>query len=332
MAGAMAVWLRYSKRRLLGVLMTLSLATALFGQRPASYLRQALHVIIAPFGDGGMYVVTSLKTGTGDKKTRNLSTAEIHALQDENEQLRQQNEEMEYRLAAQQRDSREQMEALQHLVRGSFQPRDDIPCELIPAQVVAADSLPYREGRMVNRGTYGGATVGAPVLTRLLKTDRSKELPANLAVVTASALVGRIESGGPFTAYVRLVTDPGFQLQGRILRRIDPNLQRWIKVLAKGAAADEPLSEQNNRPVVVQATGDGKGGLVATSYDYEKILPGDWLMTADNDAYLRASVRVGTVEEVEPLPSAPGQVRLRVKPFENLEALRDVFIVYWKPP
>jgi cell shape-determining protein MreC len=280
-----------------------------------------------------MYVVTSLKSGTVDRRSTDLSSEEVRRLLEENEQYRQQLAEADHRIATQERDFRSQMEALQHLVGGSFRPRGDIPCELIPARVVAADALPYRQGRILNRGNSGDRTLaGAPVISKLLMTDRSKDLPANLAVVTASALVGRVESAGPFTAYVRLVTDPGFSMTGKIIRRIDPAHQRWIKVLTKGSAGDEFLTEQNNRPVTVQAAGDGAGGLIAHAYEYESILPGDWLVTADDDPYLRTEVRVGVVQQVDPMPAGRGQVKLRVKPLEDLAALRDVFIVYWKPP
>jgi cell shape-determining protein MreC len=169
------------------------------------------------------------------------------------------------------------------------------------------------------------------VLARLLLTDRAKEMPPNLAVMSTSALVGRIESAGPFTARLLLLSDPSFTIRARILRRIDPARTRWVKVLTKGAAADEPLTEQNNAPVPVLAAGDGAGGLVADATTYANILPGDRLVTADDDPYLRREVRIGVVEEVVVRPENHQQVVVRVRPLEDLAALRDVYILYWKP-
>ena len=331
MAFVMAAWFRYTKRRLLVALMVLSLATAVFGQRLVSPLRSAMHMLVAPLGDGGMYLVTSLKAYTGSREATGLSTAEIQKLQQGYEQVCDQLEEMEWRLAQEEARHRQELEGIQRL-RSSFQPRDDLPCELIPARVIAADSLPYSQGRVLNQGSYRGAAVGAPVLSRLLMTDRSKAMPPQLAVVTASALVGRLDWAGPFTARVQLLTDANFALRGVVRRQLDANHRRTIQILRKDAAGDVPLTKANNLPVPVLAVGDGRGSMIAEAGKNENIEPGDWLLTSGNDPDLRGEIRVGTVEEVLPKPADPLKVRLRVRPFVDFSSLRDVFIVYWKPP
>jgi cell shape-determining protein MreC len=325
----MVAWFRYSKQRLFNVLMVLSLVAAVFGQGATPYLRQVAYLLIAPIGDGGMYLVTSLKFAGGGSPE--LSSDEVRAVQDENEQLRQQVIKLERDVLVEREDRRRELEAVQRL-RAAFDPRDDLPCELIPARVTAADSLPYRDGRVLNVGSSRGAAVGAPVLSRLLMTDRLKEMPPNLAVLTTSALVGRLESAGPFTARLQLLTDPGFILSGKLLRRIDPNRPRLIKVLIKGEAAEEPLTDRNNMAIRALASGDGAGGMVIKGIaEHEKVQPGDWFVTADDDPYLRREVRVGVVDDVRPRADDHSFVQVRVRPFEDLGALRDVYIVYWKP-
>ncbi len=313
----------------MGVLMALSMLTAVFGRGITSPLRHMALVLIAPLGDGGMYVVTSLKSGAAGDRPE-LSPAEVRRLQQENEDLRWQLAAMERQFARERAENQERLAAIQRF-RASFVPGEDLPCELIPARVVAADALPYSQGRAVNRGTYSGAAAGAPVVSRLLVTDRSKEMPRKLAVVTASALVGCLESAGKFSARLQLVTDPGFRVQARVLRRIDPNVPRWVRVLKPGAAAEEPLTARNNVPVPVLAVGDGAGGLTAEASEQENILPGDWLVTSGDDEHLRTEVPIGVVEEVRVRPEDHRFVKVRVRPFEDLAALRDVFIVYWKP-
>ena len=331
MALAMTAWFRYTKKRLLVALMVLSLLTAVFGQRLVSPLRSAVHMLIAPLGDAGMYMVTSLKAYSGSRDAAGLSTAEIRQLVQDNEQLRRQLDEMEWRLSQGEARHRQEIEAIQG-IRSSFGPHGDLPCELIPARVIAADSLPYSKGRLLNQGSYHGAAAGGPVLSRLLMTDCSKEMPPQLAVVTASALVGRLDWAGPFTSRVQLITDSNFALRGKIRRQLDPNRPRRILILRERAAADERLTKANNLPVPVLAVGDGQGYMVAEAAESEKIEPGDWLTTADDDPYLRTEVRVGAVEEVRVKPDDRLHVRLRVRPFVDLSSLRNVFIVYWKPP
>jgi cell shape-determining protein MreC len=328
----MSARVRLTKPNALLVLMVLSLAAAIFGKGLTARLRQVVHVFIAPLGDGGMYVVTSLRSGSGEQAARNLSLAEIQRLIDENRRLREQLAEADRRVAAEAQYRRDVVEDIQR-IRSSFFPGGDIACELIPARVIGADSMPYGQMRVLNQGASAGARQGAVVVSRLLMTDRSKEMPPKLAVLTASAVVGQLSAAGAFTSQLQLVTDRGFHMPGRIIRRIDPNRPRQISVMAHGAAALETLNERNNKAIPVQARGDGAGGLTVGEVPaYENVLPGDWLVTTDDNPYLRTEVRIGTVLKVEPDPDDQRLVRLRVRPFEDLASLRRVYILYWKPP
>ncbi len=324
--------LKLSKRSTLTILLIVSVLTTVLGHSLADWVRTKAHMFIAPLGDGGMYIVTSLKSSGGARQANRLSTAEIERLAEENVQLRNQLVEADRRQGVEAEQWRRKLEEVQALRRSSFLPKDDVPCELIPARVVAIDSLPYGQMRVANRGAASGVRDGEPVLARLLMTDRSKELPGNLAVITSSALVGRITArgAGPFTSQLQLVTDSGFDLDGRIIRRIYPNHPRQIQVLSQGVAALEKLAPANNAPVPVTARGDGAGGMIIKNVgDYHSIQPGDWLMTQGDDPYLRTELRVGTVVDVKPADSH--HVTLRVVPFADLDALRDVYIVHWKP-
>jgi cell shape-determining protein MreC len=322
----------FTKQRVFIALMILSAVAAIFGRGLTSHLRHFAQLLIAPLGDGGMYVVTSLRSGGGDPELRRLSSADIQRMAEENRRLREQLVEMERRLAVQTHSARVTMEDIQR-IRSALVPSDDTPCELIPARVVAADSLGYGQTRVLNRGRSQGAEPGAPVLSRLLMTDRSKDMPRGLAVLTASALVGRVVEEGPFTARMQLVTDRKFEIRGRIIRRIDPNDPRQIKVMTAGAAATEILTPANNRPIQVLARGDGGKGLIVRDVpEYEHVRPGDWLVTAGDDPYLRTEVRIGTVVQVRVDPDNQRFTNLRVRPFEDLDSLRRVYIVYWQGP
>lgn len=324
--------LKLSKRSTLTILLIVSVLTTVLGHSLADWVRSKAHMFITPLGDGGMYIVTSLKSSGNSRAARNLSTAEIERLVSENLQLRNQLVEADRRQVVESQQWRQKMEEVQALRLSSFVPKDDVPCELIPARVVAIDSMPYGQMRVTNRGGASGVRDGEPVLERLLMTDRSKELPGNLAVITSSALVGRItpRGAGPFTSQLQLVTDSGFDIDCRVVRRIDPNRPRQIQVLSQGVAALEKLGPANNAPVPVTARGDGAGGMIVKNVgDGYNVQPGDWLMTQGDDPYLRTEVRIGTVVDVKPADSH--HVTLRVAPFADLGTLRDVYIVHWKP-
>lgn len=303
-----------------------SIALALFGRGVTGRMRSLAQMLIAPLGDGGMYVVSALKS---IDRGPTISPTEALALRHENEQLRLQLVEMEQRYAEQAGAHRHQLEQLQQIRSSAFVPRQDNPCELIHARVGAGDGLSYGNWRVLNRG--GDGIAHSPVLSRMLITDRSKGIPPNLAVITSSALVGRIASSGAFTSKIQLVTDRGFAIRGRIVRLIDPEKPRLIMSNKPGEAGMVVLTDFNNR-LEVLARGDGVSGLVIEDVpESERVLAGDWLVTSDDDLHLRTEVRIGVVEEVTVNPSDRRFTTVKVRPFADLSTLRDVYIVYWKP-
>ena len=81
------------------------------------------------------------------------------------------------------------------------------------------------------------------------------------------------------------------------------------------------------------AHGDGVSGLIIEAVaECEKVMPGDWLVTSDAEPHLRTEVRIGVVQEVIVNPADRRFVTVKVKPFVDPATLRDVYIVYWKPP
>jgi len=211
----------------------------------------------------------------------------------------------------------------------SYGPIEDLQCELIPARVVAEDSLPYGQTRSLNVGQKDKAVARAPVISAepVLLTDRSKALPTRLAVVTGSALVGRLSQADAFTSSMMLITDRAFSTRARMLRIVDARNPRKIVVTTGGQAAEEDLSVDNNSLIEVEARGDGAGGLVIGDVsEYHNIRSGDMLLTAE-DRYLPLPVRIGRVYKVQKDPKHPLRVIVWVRPAADLESLRDVYIV-----
>ncbi len=309
-----------SSRFVLTVLLAGAVVLIAVGPRAAGPLRRMAHYVIAPFGDPAMYVTTAFKGFVG-RESEGISTDEARRLRDTNDRL--------YgavvALGNEVRRLKLQRSKMEHL---GFGPLKDFPCALIPARVVAGESLPYGETRLVNRGTAQGARQGARVTTRKLWTDRAKDLQGRWATIAGEALVGRLTESGAFSARLQLLTDRRFELRARIRRVINAANPRKITVIEKDTAAERTLTQENNVSVDVVVQGDGADGLVVkTVAGRHNIQPGDWVFTRNDEAFLPATIRVGKVSAVGPDPDHPAFMTLKITPFADLDALREVFIV-----
>lgn len=309
---------RITKRHVLVVMIVVSCVTVALGRGTAETLRHLLGPILAPLGDAGMYLTIAMRTNIAAASDPGMSAEEQADLRRRCETLR------DYALYWKQasENAQRQLDALLGFQK-SYGPARGLPCELIPARVVGEASLPYDQARSLNVGRESGAGPGELVLA----TDRSKAMPSELAVVASSGLVGQVISAGPFSARMMLVTDRRFRTRARIRRIPDPDHPREIRLTDEGRARVEVLNEQNNRPITVEAAGDGAGGLViADVWRYDNVLPGDLVVAAEGPL-LPLEVRLGSVHEVRADPKHPDRVIISVRPGTDLGTLRDVFIV-----
>jgi len=313
----------FSKRHLLGVLLALSAVASFAGGRVARPLRQMARFLLAPLGHAPMYLVTELSAKDPDGEGEGISAADARKLRRENDYLR--------RLVSYWRNERElyrrQARQLANFQR-LYGPTDDLACELIPARVVAAGSLPYDRTRVLKPRTNRAVRSGSPVTARQLLTDRSKVLPPRLAVVNDSSLVGRITDSGAFTARLQLLTDRAFRVRGRIRRIVSPNRPRMITVTEGTLPRTTTLTPANNEPIDVIARGDGASRLTVEHVkEYHNVRPGDLLVTSAHEENLPVEIHIGKVVRVQRDPKDPHRVRLTVEPHADLDGLRDVFIL-----
>jgi cell shape-determining protein MreC len=304
-----------------GIFMLGSAVLALLGPDAAAQLRSMVHWALAPLGDAGMYLTASVKRGTSP--TPELTEAEVAEVAAENERLR-----------AIVTTQREWLRRLNARVRGgegtykrifsrAFGPDEDIPVRLVAARTVATDSLPYGWTRVLNAGANDGVEDDMLATQRLLLTDRSKQLPPNLAVLSGAALVGRVLETGAFTARLQLVTDRAFAMRCHVGRVIDPANPRQVQIRARMM----PLTPRINYPVEAYVHGDGASGLVCDPIPaVHNIKPGDIIQTRGDEALLPAAVVIGRVSEVENDPEHPGMVIVHARPLADLASLRDVYI------
>jgi cell shape-determining protein MreC len=312
--------IKSSRSVVLGVLLIASGMTMLLGPAGSGRLRGMTHWAFAHFGDAGMYLTSRVKGISLDAKP--LTEPEAKKLTQENAALKRRVDSLEGKVLQQNR-------ILTGVTRGSvfsklFGPNRDAPVKLVAARVVAADSLPYGYGRMLNSGSRNGAKSGLLVTTRALWTDRKKKLPQNFVVLSDSALVGRVMETKAFTARMYMVNDRAFEIRANIHRRINPKNPRQFQPVDRMVE----LTDKNNLPIEVSAYGDGTTGLIVTgATKSDNVLPGDVLQTKPNDVLLPAVVEIGIVARVTDNPKSPGRVDIYVNPSADLPSLRDVYIV-----
>ena len=331
---------RLTKRNVLLVLMGFAVVTSFAPPWVSQRLRGPMQLMMAPIGDGGMYLVRQVRLGGVGSSGKRLSQAEINSLAEENSKLQEVTRDLRMRLADEKRKLAAH-ERITYNIRSTYGPKTGLACELIPARVVAEGSLAYSQGRVVNAGRTQGATPGASVTTRRLLTDRSKaiaqrrsvlggsKLPSDALMQAPAALVGRLIDASAFTAQVQLVTDRGFVLQAMVRR--DPSVGYPRKIeseSAGGAASVVVLTPANEIPIPVLARGDGVDGMIVKDVPAKhNVLPGDKLYTSGRNAALPIEVLIGTVTKVTPYPQNQLFVTLQISPFAELGKLRDVYIV-----
>jgi len=317
----MVFGIKSSKSLVLGVLLVVSGMTMLLGPAGSGRLRGMTHWAFAHFGDAGMYLTSRVKGISLDAKP--LTETEAKNLTRENSALKRRLDSLEDKILQQNR-------ILTGVSRGSvfsklFAPNSDTPVKLISARVVAADSLPYGYGRLLNSGSRSGAKDAMFVTTRALWTDRMKKLPQNFAILSDSALVGRVMETKAFTARMCMVNDRAFKIVANIHRRINRKNPRKIQFRGR---MQQTLTADNNLLIPVLARGDGTTGLIVRDVpQLENVLPGDVLQTKSNDVMLPAVIEIGVVARVTPSPKHSGMVDLYVKPAADLPSLREVYIV-----
>ena len=313
----------FSKRHLLAILLLCSLVMSFAGSRVALPLRHATQFVLAPLGDAPMYAATKIQAKLNRQAAPRLSDEQADQVQAENRYLRRLSDYWQ----AQSEVYERQAQRLANFQR-MYGPTVDISCELIPAHVVGAGSLPYDRTRVLDGGGRQGIKPGDVVTVREVATNRSKALPPNLAVVNESSLVGRILDSGAFTARLQLVTDRGFQVSARIRRVIVPGQARTVTITEGGLPRMTQLTPENNTPIMVLATGNGADMVMAPDVKaYYEVQPGDQLWASAEKEYLPVDIYIGKVEKVELNEKDSRRVTVYIRPHADVANVRDVFII-----
>jgi len=184
---------------------------------------------------------------------------------------------------------------------------------LIPARVLAADAIAWRESRLVSAGALSGVRAEAPVTTNLfaISPDDPDAAHDGQAVLAGEVLIGFVEQVGAHVARIRLLTDRLSPLSVLIARAEDDRFhpldaEFWLV----GTGRQLEVRDVNHRFV--------RSGAIRA---------GDVVLSVPTDPNLPVALTIGTIAQIQPDADNPLLYRLTVEPAVKPTDLRSVFIV-----
>ncbi len=209
-------------------------------------------------------------------------------------------------------------------------------CKLLPARVVAVESLPLRNRRLLGAGKRDGVEAGDVVTTRRLFHETPIALPEKLTALGRTYVVGQISDCAAHSATLLLATDRKFRMNAQIWRMVEPGGKRIVEVKSPGGGrrpitfrhrGKSPGAHPAGPPVPVTATGDGRRIVLKDVAADHGIRSGD-VLTSDNSAgLLPLGLSIGRVVRVERNVKAAHFVTVFVEPFADTAGLQEVYIV-----
>lgn len=235
---------------------------------PLHRLRDLSSAVTTPLQEVGNALTSPLRSLGDLMSASTLSAYEVQALEEENERLRYevtrlQEFEMEARRLAE--------------VLGLS---DAYSLDAVGARVILRSMDPWDRSITINKGSNSNIRVGMPV-------------------ISVSGLVGRVESVGPTSSVVRLITDQ----------------QSHVPVFIQGTRTEG----------VMDGSSDGSLTLSYIGLDTE-VLPGATIVTSGGGGVYPKGIPVGTVQSVEFLPSDTYQTIL-IKPIGRPTRYEEVLVI-----
>lgn len=278
---------RFTTRKLLGLLLVLSILGLLLPGRITARLMNLVQVLV-PLQDAATRAADGAGRALGGGGEA-VSAEEYDRVAREAEALRNTVASQSSRIAALEEANR-QLAGIRDRGLG----RRGV---LIPARVVAEDLLGWRESRLIDAGTLRGVRPGTPVTTRWFSVDVGRERGARdgMAVLAGEVLVGWVEHAGTHTARVRLLTDPATRMSVALGRFEDGDFR--------------PVPADAATEFWLESAGGGRMRIVDVDHRYvegdDGIRPGDRVVTLPGHPQLPVSMTIGTVTEVNANPENP---------------------------
>jgi rod shape-determining protein MreC len=185
---------------------------------------------------------------------------------------------------------------------------------LIRARVVAGDSLPWRQSRLLDQGTLAGVAGGNAVVSGFfVDTGEEDNVLDGMTVLAGETLIGEVIDASTHTARVLLLTDPASRPRAVRLARRTPGGFQIIpsQFVLRGAGG--------NRMVI--------DGVEHALIDQKTVQVGDVVLTATSDDRLPVPVVIGTVMRVRREDDNAVLHNLVIDPAVDPQELEHVYIV-----
>ncbi len=185
---------------------------------------------------------------------------------------------------------------------------------LVRARVVAGDSLPWRESRLLDQGTLAGVKGGDAVVSAFfVDAGRDDNVLDGMTVLAGESLIGEVIGASTHTARVLLLTDPASEPRWVRLARSTPEGFEIVpsEFMLRGAGGNHMEIDGVEYGLIRQAT----------------IQVGDVVLTSTSDDRLPVPLVIGTITRVRGEDDNPALYHLLVKPAIDARKLRHVYIV-----
>lgn len=185
---------------------------------------------------------------------------------------------------------------------------------LIHARVVASDSLPWRESRLLDEGTLAGVRPGDRVVTDLfVAAGESEGVTDGMSILGGETLLGEVTDASTHTARVLLLTDPASR-------------SRLVRI---GRLGPEGLSFCSSE-FLLRGLGKGRMQISGVNHRFveqQEIKVGDIVLSSDADDRLPVQVVIGRIKAIFADDSNAVLFNVWVEPEADLMKLKRVFVV-----
>lgn len=185
---------------------------------------------------------------------------------------------------------------------------------LIPANIVASDSLPWRESRLIDQGALAGVKRDAAVTSRLLlDVGRQSDVVEGMSVLAGEVLVAEVEQAHTHTSRVVLLTDPAAR-------------SRLVRIGRRGQDEFTCLPAE----FVLHGIGRNRMEVRGVSHEYidrQDIRPGDIVLASASDERLPVPLVVGRITETRRSDDNGVLYDLVVEPAVDAARLRRIWVL-----
>lgn len=302
-----SVWRRLSKSTVFALLMI----AALLGALAPAHWTSWVGAIFQPLAGAKLMFLAGARgvTGGGEAAPDDPAALDVNQLWRENEELK--------RLLTHQAL---QLDTLEQQLRTATRIHDllkDPQARLIIAAVVAYDATPTQETIEIARGSRAGVRLDDWVAAGAPEADAAPEAGGAAAtpkltgyqLLLRQALIGRVVEVFPFTARVRLTTDPAFgPIRTRVAKRLD----------------DGSVRPHDERPLLY-GSGSGRMEIREAKLNFAKL--SFTLVLTDAGGGSGLGLLLGTVEGSRSVAGSPLHHDLDVRPLVDARSLSRVYVI-----